>query len=232
MRYVTLNPAPAGAPLATASPAMSTATSLATSPATTIAPVQLTAVHLPAVLDRPEVVMLAAPNRLIVDDDDRWGAPLAQMMRSTLAQDLLTRLPAGSFVLPDAPAPAGTRTLVVTVLDCEADANGKLTMQAEWSLLSAQPDSQPGAQPDPQPGAQPGAHSSTLQSARQSPQLSTQQSTQPRAQPGGPQRTVLRRQVALDARFSGHDAPAQAAALSAMLGELADGIAASIVAAH
>lgn len=172
IRYVTLNAAPAAAPLTTAS--------LRT---TSIAPVQLTAVHIPAVLDRPEVVTLSAQNRLNIDDDNRWGAPLAQMIRSTLAQDLLARLPAGSFVLPDAPAPAGTRTLVVTVLDCEADASGTLTMQAEWSLLSGQPS-----------------------------------------------RTTLRQQVALDAQFSGHDAAAQAAALSGMLGELADRIAVSIVA--
>jgi hypothetical protein len=47
-------------------------------------------------------------------------------MRRTLAQDLVTRLPAGPFVFPDAPAPPDTRTLIVTVLDCEADASGTL----------------------------------------------------------------------------------------------------------
>lgn len=167
-RYVTLNPLPADAPLATAP----------------TAPVQLTAVHIPAVLDRLEVVSLAAPNRLTIDETDRWGAPLAQMMRGTLAQDLLTRLPAGSFVVPDAPAPPGTRKLVVTVLDATADANGTLTLQAEWTLLAAQQDQAP-----------------------------------------------LRQQLTLNEKIDGHDALAQAAALSRVLGDLADRIAAS-VAAH
>ncbi|PMS11649.1 membrane integrity-associated transporter subunit PqiC [Trinickia caryophylli] len=98
------------------------------------APVQLTAVHIPAMLDRPEVVTRVAPNRLDVADDDRWAAPLAQMMRSVLAQDLLGRLPSGSFVLPDAPVPAGTHSLVVTVLALDADSNGRLSLQAGWSL--------------------------------------------------------------------------------------------------
>ncbi|WP_321924868.1 PqiC family protein [Paraburkholderia guartelaensis] len=164
-RYVTLNATPAQAPLATAA----------------MAPVQLSAVHIPAVLDRPEVVTHVAPNPLAVDDNDRWGAPLGQMMRSTLAQDLLPRLPAGAFVFPDAPAPAGTRTLVVTVLDCNASAGGTLTLQVAWTLLAGQP-----------------------------------------------ARTTMSQEAALSAQVEGHDAAAQAAALSRVLGELADRIAASI----
>ena len=164
-RYVTLNATPAQAPLSTAA----------------MAPVQLSAVHIPAVLDRPEVVTHVAPNRLAIDDNDRWGAPLGQMMRSTLAQDLLPRLPAGTFVFPDAPAPAGTRTLVVTVLDCNASAGGTLTLQVAWTLLAGQP-----------------------------------------------ARTTLTQEAALSAPVEGHDAASQAAALSRVLGELADRIAASI----
>lgn len=164
-RFVTLDATPAQAPLST----------------TAMAPVQLSAVHIPAVLDRPEVVTQIAPNRLAIDDNDRWGAPLAQMMRSTLAQNLLPRLPPGAFIFPDAPAPAGTRTLVVTVLDCNANANGTLTLQAAWTLLSGQP-----------------------------------------------ARTTLTQQAAFSTQIEGRDAAAQAAALSRILGELADRIAASI----
>ncbi|MFP4891830.1 membrane integrity-associated transporter subunit PqiC [Paraburkholderia sp. EG304] len=166
-RYVTLNPMPADAPPATAP----------------MQPIQLTAVHIPAVLDRLEVVTLASQNRLTIDDSDRWGAPLAQMMRKTLAQDLLTRLPAGSFVVPDAPAPPGTRRLVVTVLNATANASGTLTLQAEWTLLNGHSDQVP-----------------------------------------------LRQQVTLDSAMDGHDAFAQAAALSRILADLADRIAASVVA--
>jgi uncharacterized lipoprotein YmbA len=140
-------------------------------------------VHIPAVLDRLEVVTLTSQNRLTIDDSDRWGAPLAQMMRRTLAQDLLTRLPAGSFVVPDAPAPAGTRKLVVTVLSATADASGTLNLQAEWTLLAAHSD-----------------------------------------------QATLRQQVTLHSAISGHDALGQAAAFSHVLGDLADRIAASVVA--
>jgi len=123
MRYVTLNAAPAATPLATGP----------------IAPVQLTALHIPGELDRPEVVTQIAANRLSVDEGTRWGAPLARMMRRTLAEDLLSRLPEGSFVLPDTPAPSDTRALVVTVVNLEADTSKTLRLQAAWSLSSGHP---------------------------------------------------------------------------------------------
>lgn len=164
-RYVALNATPADAPLSTVS----------------MAPVQLTAVHIPAEFDRPEVVTQIAPNRLSIDDNERWGAPLAQMMRRTLAQDLLARLPAHALVFPDAPAPPGTRTLVVTVLDIRNEASGTLTMQAAWTLLSGQS-----------------------------------------------MNATLSREATLTTQVASRDAPAHAAALSRVLGELADRIAASI----
>jgi hypothetical protein len=102
-------------------------------------PVQLGAVRVPATLDRDEVVAQDAAHRLSIRENDRWGAPVAQMMRRTLAQDLLARLPAGAFILPDAPAPDGTRGIVVTVLDLRADPSGRLTLQGSWTLTAGQP---------------------------------------------------------------------------------------------
>jgi uncharacterized lipoprotein YmbA len=106
------------------------------SAAAAIAPVQLAAVHIPAVLDRPELVTQTGPNRVQVNDLEHWAAPLGEMMRRTLAQDLMARLPTGSFALPGAPKPPGARALVVTVLQLTADAQGKVEMQASWSLLA------------------------------------------------------------------------------------------------
>jgi hypothetical protein len=103
--------------------------------ASAIAPVQLAAVHIPSALDRPELVTQTGPNRVQVNDLDHWAAPLGEMMRRTLAQDLMARLPAGSVVPPGAPKPPGARALVVTVLQLTSGAGGKVDMQANWSLL-------------------------------------------------------------------------------------------------
>ena len=103
-----------------------------------MAPVQLGAVRVPASLDRPEIVAQDARYELAVRDNDHWGAPLGPMMRRTLAQDLLSRLPAGAFVLPDAPAPAGARGIVVTILDLRANADGRLTFEGSWTLTAGE----------------------------------------------------------------------------------------------
>lgn len=164
-RFFTLDAMPAARPVATA----------------WLAPVQLDAVHIPEVLDRPELVRQIAANRLQVSEQDRWGAPLGQMMRRVLAQDLLTRLPAGSFVLPDAPKVAGVRGLVVTILQLQADAAGRLTLQASWSLVA-----------------------------------------------GDLTQAAPNHDVQLTAQAPSHDAAAQAAAMSRILGELADRIATTL----
>jgi hypothetical protein len=102
-----------------------------------LAPVQLDAVHIPPALDRPELVSQIAPNRLNVNDQDRWGAPLGEMMRRTLAEDLQARLPTGVFIFPEAPHPAGARALVVTVLQLTATPAGHVDLEANWAILAA-----------------------------------------------------------------------------------------------
>ncbi|WP_206951370.1 PqiC family protein [Trinickia acidisoli] len=124
-RYFSLDAVPPSAPLATAAARM--------------APVQLGAVRIPPSLDRPEIVVQDAAYRLAVRDNDHWGAPLAPMIRGALAQDLEARLPPGSFVLPDAPAPAGARGIVVTVLDLRANTNGRMTFEGSWTLTAGEP---------------------------------------------------------------------------------------------
>jgi hypothetical protein len=119
-RFFTLDPTPPARP----------------SVAALTVPVQLDAVHIPASLDRPQVVTQIGANRVAVHDLDQWASPLGEMMRRTLAQDLLSRLPQGQFVLPDAPRPVGVRGLVVDVLQLQAEPDGQVVMQASWTLMA------------------------------------------------------------------------------------------------
>lgn len=108
-------------------------------PASRIAPVQLEAVHIPPALDRPEMVTQVGANRLKLSEQDQWAAPFGEMMRRALAQDLLSRLPAGAFVLPEAPRPEGARGLVVNVLQLQTEAGGRTDLQASWTLIAGHP---------------------------------------------------------------------------------------------
>jgi len=102
------------------------------------APLQVAAVHMPASLDRREIVSQSGPNRLEVSDENRWGAPIAEMTRRVLTEDLLERLPAGAVILPDQPAPANANALVLDILRFERDSSGEVILRGSWALLPPQ----------------------------------------------------------------------------------------------
>lgn len=122
-RFFTLDPAPAAGVAARSASA----------------PVQLGAVRIPAGLDRPEMVSETAPDRLRIDDQDHWGAPLGDLVRQALAQDLKARLADGALIAPGAPRPAGARVLAVDILAFQPGPDGQVRLEASWSLMSGSP---------------------------------------------------------------------------------------------
>lgn len=109
-------------------------------PASVAFPVQLTAVHIPPALDRRQMVRMTGGNTVEISDTDRWSAPIGEMVRNVLAQDLAARLPEGRVILPEAPAPPGTQRLVVTIARFGPDANAEVRLDGSWVLLAAASD--------------------------------------------------------------------------------------------
>lgn len=140
-------------------------------------PIQVNAVHIPAVLDRSEIVRQTGSDTLLISGQDRWGAPIGEMARNVLAQDLAERLPQGSVILPLAPAPSSAAHLVVNIAAFGEDAGRRVRLDASWTLLR-----------------------------------------------GTPLKTILHGNVNLDDTAAGDDAASQAAAMSRLLGRLADDI--------
>jgi hypothetical protein len=105
--------------------------------------VQVTRVHLPPSLDRPEIVRQESGYTLDIGDRHRWSAPLDRMVQSTLSQDLTQRLAADAVVLPGEPAPRATRRLVVSLDRFIADPSGVVHMSGSWSLAAQNPDAPP-----------------------------------------------------------------------------------------
>ncbi|HEX4025678.1 MAG TPA: PqiC family protein [Steroidobacteraceae bacterium] len=165
------------------------------------APVQVRAVHIPAVLDRPERVVGRSPQQLDIVETQQWGAPLDDMIRRVLSQDLSARLPAGMVLMARAPASLGTRGVVVDIQEFQPDAGGNVVLDASWVVLGAVPAAQGGQQ----------AHGLGRNST------SSPQADQPIAR--GARRWQLP---------GGAGADAQVAGMSALLGRLADAIAASV----
>jgi hypothetical protein len=98
--------------------------------------VQVAAVHVPATLDRREMVRETGANRLDVSEQNRWAAPLDEMIRRVLTQDLAQRLPTGAVLAPDAPASATTKRIVVELSQFDRSPSGSVVVEGSWSLLS------------------------------------------------------------------------------------------------
>jgi uncharacterized lipoprotein YmbA len=102
-----------------------------------LAPVRVAAVHIPSSLDRLQMVREQASGRIEISSRQRWVAPLDEMVRNVLTQNLLDRLPGGSVVLPQQPAPSGTRDIVLDIVHFAADGSGTVALRGTWSLLAA-----------------------------------------------------------------------------------------------
>ena len=106
-------------------------------------PVQIAQVHLPPSLDRKQMVRHTGAYTLEISDQHRWSAPLDEMIRQVLSQDLMELLPPGNVILPHEPAPATTRKIVVNVLEFAPDAQGTVRFEGTWSVIGPDPGESP-----------------------------------------------------------------------------------------
>jgi uncharacterized lipoprotein YmbA len=101
---------------------------------------QITRVRIPPVLDRQQIVRESAPYRIEISDRNRWSAPIDQMIQQVLTRDLLRVLPPGNVALPRAPITPETRRIVVDILRFAADPSNTIQLEANWTVMSANPD--------------------------------------------------------------------------------------------
>jgi uncharacterized lipoprotein YmbA len=97
--------------------------------------IQVDAVHIPAILDRVELVREIGGNEVKVSENDHWAAPLGELMRRALTQDLAARLPAGAVIFPDAPRATGADGLVIDVLAI-SKGGGQAVMDVSWTVIA------------------------------------------------------------------------------------------------
>jgi hypothetical protein len=92
---------------------------------------------MPPSLDRVKMVRMTNANSVQISETDRWSAPLDEMVRNVLSQDLAAILPTNKVILPRAPAPPGTGSLVVTLTQFGPDASGEVKLKGSWALLNS-----------------------------------------------------------------------------------------------
>lgn len=94
-------------------------------------------VQLPATLDRNSMVTGGAGDQVLVSDQNRWAAPLDELVRRALTEDLQARLSAGSVLAPGDPTGPRTRSLTLNVQRFMANDAGEVTLEADWNFQQA-----------------------------------------------------------------------------------------------
>jgi uncharacterized lipoprotein YmbA len=90
--------------------------------------------NVPASWDRIEILGLSAAGKLEISDFDHWSAPLTQIARQTLSDDLDQRLPSGSVIYPRLPKPEGALGINVDILEFTVVAS-QASMRASWFIV-------------------------------------------------------------------------------------------------
>ncbi len=90
--------------------------------------------NVPASWDRMEILKISAAGTLQISDFDHWAAPLAQMARQTLSDDLDERLPSGSVIYPRLPKPSGALGVNVDILNFNIVAR-QASIRASWIIV-------------------------------------------------------------------------------------------------
>jgi uncharacterized lipoprotein YmbA len=95
-------------------------------------------VSVPAVLDRPQLVLNSREHRLTLLEQSRWAAPLPRMVAQTLADNLSRELGLSQVhAYPQASALPSEVSVLLDLRALEATAGQGVHLDASWSVLRA-----------------------------------------------------------------------------------------------
>lgn len=94
-------------------------------------------IKLPPYLDRPEIVTRAAPNRLELSKEDRWGESLQNGFTRAMQRDLAAQSGAVVIVFPWYNTVHIDMQVQIDVYRFETDSQGVATLSAKWTILDS-----------------------------------------------------------------------------------------------
>ncbi len=94
-------------------------------------------INLPKYLDRPEVVTRAAPNRLELSKEDRWGESIQNGFTRAIERDLAAQTGAAIVVFPWYSTVHIDMQVQIDIYRFEQDSQGTATLSAKWTILDS-----------------------------------------------------------------------------------------------
>ena len=93
-------------------------------------------VTLPALVDRPEMLLNTSADGVIVLEHERWAAPLDDLVTQTLARDLEQRRPDMLVAARDLDRSRGTAIkITVDIVQMTVRKGGQAAIAAQWRIL-------------------------------------------------------------------------------------------------
>lgn len=98
-------------------------------------------VTVPAVVDRPQIVVRVGPNQVAIDEFNRWASPLQSDIARVVAENLVSMLGTPEVtVFPQTTAANASYRVVIGVLRFESVPGEAATLDATWTVRQAKED--------------------------------------------------------------------------------------------
>lgn len=116
---------------------------LSTVPAAVVAPqadysVSVGPVTVPAVVDRPQIVIKSGPNQVLIKEFDRWAAPLKDDIGRVVAENLSATLGTVQVtIFPQSPSVGASYRVAIDILHFDSDLGKAANLDAVWTVKSA-----------------------------------------------------------------------------------------------
>lgn len=95
-------------------------------------------ISVPAVVDRPQIVVRTGPNQVFIDEFERWASPLKGDIARIVAENLVSMLGTPQVVVfPQSTATDASYRVVIDVLRFESEPGRAATLDALWTVSSA-----------------------------------------------------------------------------------------------
>jgi uncharacterized protein len=98
-------------------------------------------VSVPAIVDRPQIVVRVGTNQVAIDEFNRWASPLKNEIARVVAENLASMLGASNVTLfPQSTAVVASYRVVIDVLRFESAPGEAATLDAVWVTRSTKGD--------------------------------------------------------------------------------------------
>ncbi len=98
-------------------------------------------VSVPAFIDRQQIVTRTGPNRVHIDEFERWASPLKENIGRVVVQDLVSLLGTSRVTLfPETSAAGSSYRAVIDIMRFDSELGKSATLDAGWTVSSAKSD--------------------------------------------------------------------------------------------